>query len=390
MKKINIAVLRAQKLFPKPGVYDKSEKPAELIVILKFISEQIHSLGTYLCISRSAGIPVNFKLGFFHRTIDRLLLLGSLICKDFHLLSGPRDHYESFKDDPASRFFGLLDTNHSFWSEGIDINVVLRDYVKTGTEAGKSLVALDGMLTGYIHAKAASTGNDALGRWFAKEFERALFKKSSSIDPENELAVFAMAFKGYSWMMIEKKGEVSVQKFVRTLRGLLANDNCLSMEVVERSMYQVIGNYFVRAVAKSDEERKKLETNRKLEMINFKVIIESEVSRTRDPVREQGSSKFANIVRLARRKLPFAKPHKIFALAEKMYYSPYRDFYVQQALSTKRMLVQRVNSGGAKQNPVRHGKLKGGKPVDLLRRVQKTGGTKRKDDKVRFAQLPSK
>ena len=384
MRKINIAAKHAFKFFPTPKVFDRSQKQSDLVVILKFMSEQIMSLSMYLVVARSSGIPVNIDLDFFHRSIDRLLLMGSVISKDFHLLYEPRVHVDTIRDTPLAKFFGLLNTNAPCWKDEVDTNMVLRQYLRIGTEAGKSLVALDEKMTAYILSKAVQTGEDPVGLWFARELDRILLKKGPAVDPDNELSVFAMAFRGYRWLIIEKMDELKVRKFLRTMAMLLANRNDVPNETVTRFMYKIVGQYFVEDVAKPETERKKMEASRKLESVHFKAVVEAEVAYVPPQAREEVDMTFTKIVRYARSRLPFGTPEMIFTLAKQMYYSDQRNLYAEQALATEIMLVPYVNSTGAKQIPPRKSSLKGRKAEDLLRKVKKTKGTKRKDSKARF------
>ena len=383
MRKINIAAKHASKFFPTPKTFDRTQNQTDLVVILKFISEQIMSLSMYLVVARSSGIPVNINLDFFHRSIDRLLLMGSVISKDFHLLYEPRVHFDTVRDTPLAKFFGLLNTNAPCWKDEVDTNMVLRQYVRIGTEAGKSLVALDEKMTAYILSKAVQTGEDPVGLWFARELDRILMKKGPAIDPDNELSVFAMAFRGYRWLMIEKMSEPKVRKFVGTMGMLLANQNDVPKETLARFMYKIVGQYFIGDVAKPETERKKMEARRELESIHFKAVVEAEAAYVPPQVREEVDTTFTKIVRYARSRLPFGTPQMIFTLAKQMYYSDQRSLYAEQALATEVMLVPYVNSTGAKQSPAKKSKSKGRKAEDLLRKVKKTRDTKRKDSKVR-------
>ena len=342
------------------------------------------SLGIYLVVARSSGVPVNINLDFFHQSIDRLLLMGSVISKDFQLLYEPRAHFDTVRDTPLSKFFGLLNTNAQCWKDEVDTNTVLRQYVRIGTEAGKSLVALDENMTAYILSKAVQTGEDPVGRWFARELDRILMRKGPAIDPDNELSVFAMAFRGYRWLIIEKMDEPKVKKFLRTVGMLLLNQNDLPGDTVERIIYRVVGQYFVEDVNKPETERKGMETRRKLESIHFKAVVETEVAYVPPQVRDEVDTTFAKIVRYARSRLPFGTPEMIFTLAKQMYYSDQRSLYAEQARATEIMLVPYVNSTGSKQSPARNSKAKGQKAEALLRKVKKSKDAKRKDSRVRF------
>jgi hypothetical protein len=384
MRKINIAAKHASKFFPTPNTFDRTHKQTDLIEILKFMSEQIMSLSMYLVVARSSGIPVNINLDYFHRSIDRLLLMGSVISKDFHLLYEPRAHFDTIRDTPLAKFFGLLNTNAPCWKDEVDTNLVLRQYVRIGTEAGKSLVALDEKMTAYILSKAVQTGENPVGLWFARELDRILMKKGPAVDPDNELSVFAMAFRGYRWLIIEKINAPKVRKFLGTMGMLLANQNEVPKETLARFMYKIVGQYFVEDVAKPETEMKKIEARRKLESIHFKAVVEAEVAYVPPQVREEVDTTFTKIVRYARSRLPFGTPEMIFILAKQMYYSDQRSLYAKQALATEIILVPYVNATGAKQSPVRKSKPKGRKEEDLLRKVKRTTETKRKDGKVRF------
>ena len=385
LHKINIAAKHALKFFPTSHIYDRTQKPADLVTIFKFMSEQIMSLGIYLSVARSAGIPVNINLDFFHRSIDRFLLMGSVISKDFlETLSSPRVHYEQFTNTPNSKFFGLITTTQASWKEEIDINVHLRQYIQMGTETGNSFVHLDEKMTGYLLSKAVQTKDDPVGNWLAKELDRILLKKGPAIDSENELSVFATAFRGYRWMIQKRRDEAEVQKFLLMLRRVLFNCNKLAMETVERFMYKVIGDFFLADVIKPDPEKGRKDAHRKLESIHFKAVVDAEASFV-EPVREEVDTTFAKIVQYTRSQLPFARPDQIFSLAKEMYYSEDRMAYAERA--TDIMLVPYVNSTGAKQNPVRRSKSSGRKETDLLRKVKKTTSTKRPDKKARLTPI---
>lgn len=384
LRKVNIAATHALKFFPTSKIYDPTQKPADLVVVLNFMSEQIIALGVYLSVVRSAGIPVNINLSFFHQCMDRLILMGCVISKDFHCLSDARVHFEQFQNTPISYFFGLIATNQPFWQEEFDTNISLREYFRIGMETGKTLASLDETMTQYLISKAVQTKDDPVGEWLAKELDRILNQKGPTIDPDNELSVFAMAFRGYRWLIQKRKDDIGVQKLIFTLRKVLFNCNNLGVETVEGYLYKVIGQFFAADVNKPSPEKSRKDAHRKVERVHFKAVVEVEMANV-EPVREEMDKTFARILRYARSQLPFGRPEQIFTFAKQMYYSEDRMAFAERA--TEIVLVPYVNSTGAKQNPLRRTKSDGGKLKDPLKRVKKTNGLKRKDEKARFAPI---
>jgi len=342
------------------------------------------ALGMYLSVVRSAGIPVNINLSFFHQSMDRLILMGCVISKDFHCLSDARVHFEQFQNTPISYSFGLIATNQPFWQEEFDTNVSLRGYFRIGAETGKTLVSLNETMTQYLLSKAVQTKDDPVGEWLAKELDRILNRKSPTIDSDNELSVFATAFRGYRWLIQKRKDDIGVQTFIFTLKKILFNCDNLAIETVERIMYKVIGQFFAADVNKPGPEKSRKNAQRKVEEVHFKAVVESEMANV-EPVREEFDKTFARIVRYARSQLPFGRPEQIFTLAKQMYYSEDRLAFAERA--NKIILVPYVNSTGAKQNLVRRVKSDGGKWKDPLKGVKKRNRLKRKDKRARFAPI---
>lgn len=339
-------------------------------------------LSTHLTVARSAGIPVNIGLDYFHGLMDRLLLLGSVITKDIQYLYEPRAHYDNIRDIRGSKFFGLIATNLPHWKDEVDVNNLLCQYIKAGQNAGKALVYLDQQMTGFLLSGAVETKDDPVGNWLARELDRILLKKGPAIEPDHELSVFAMAYRGYRWLVNVRKNEPGVRKFLNVMWNLQRNPNRMNTETVDRLMYKVIGQSNREECFTSRPLGPKRMATRTADIANFRAIVEAAVEYVDSDTRKEVESVFAKIVRFARCKLPYGTPEQIFTLAKRMYYSEDINLFVEQqpvARGSEVLLIPYVTPAGAKQNPVHHSKAKGGKPLDMLRKVKKTTGIKRKD-----------
>ena len=273
-------------------------------------------------------------------------------------------------------------------------NHAFREYLKWGGKAATALESLDQLMTNIISqisnrpkSDANTSGplrEDKTEKWLEQELIRFLERRAPAIDPENELAVVAMAVRGYQYL----KTDPDAQDFIKCMARITENeDKKRTPENVTRVMYRLIGRY-------SRDTNQNLYPHRELRLVKrtsdlreLAVIVEEEVGLNQLEFHDDVDATFTETVRFCRSKLPYGRPEQVFALAKRLYFSADRTLFDEVDLmedASKILLVPDVSSTGAKQNPLNKSKLSGGKPKDPLKRVKEIVKTKNRSRKERL------
>lgn len=377
------ASIQALKLFHH-GDPVQANPAIDMPVILSYISQHLLALGMHLTLARAFGIKVNSRLEWYHSRIDRLCVMASVLIPLWPEVDFLRPHFHCSRENEGKSGYGLTRPNRYLKDEG-GRNSHIAEYILKGREAAKYLEALDKVMTEYFKDKLIPSKGDAVATWLAEAANRFLSRSGPSTDPENEPAVFAMATRGYREILLGKflptQGLKSLgTRTVLMMRALQINHRQLPSEKIARAMYGVIGQFYRESNAIFCESQ---QSKMRLSVMTtyFALIMESQLSLPQSQHRESQESPFADLVKLARSKLPYAKPGQIFQLAEEMYASEESISVWEmqlELLEGEVLLSPKLTPSGAKRNPSLVHKMQGKGPGrDILRRVRKDKMRKR-------------
>ena len=117
--------------------------------ILSYISRRLMALGTHLTTVCSSGINVNADLHWFHRTVDRLILVGSVLTAHCPRIDFDHHHLHCFDDIPNSASYRVVDVTGR-WMEQIARNWRFHQCMIKAVQAARHLEMLDQRMTKYL------------------------------------------------------------------------------------------------------------------------------------------------------------------------------------------------------------------------------------------------
>ena len=404
-EKIYTAAVEATLFFPGNCIFkkDPATAKAELTVILDFVSRQLFILMGNLACVHAVHFPIEKDLNLFQHILDRLILMTTILTRNFSRVHTARLHYRTPADVPPAPSFSLLSTCQNAMMTHDEI---LETYVQAGLKVAAALFDLHEKMSSTLlnEATSAERKNDLIGSWLAKEMYRFASREGEPVDIVNEPALLMFAFWGYNDLRNdrERQRRPNVKKFLSWLEDqviLVHNSrtnpstthakprDTARTKALELMMYIGIGRFGrtnYRDRLPTTEQQKKDSAN----IDRFDQLVEHTLARVGN---KDLPNYFTGLVKRARETLPFARPEQILELAKEVYYTGNVALFDQAGkpkTSTPVKLIPRNTPIGERQNPNQRTRASGGKSKDVLRKVKERMVNKRYDKMVRLASPP--
>jgi hypothetical protein len=335
IQKMLVAVDLAMEYFDVRGLFRADYAgPASPPVIISFISSFIPILGLHLETARLGGFCVQTHLNFFHRILDRLMILTCPLSNDYPDVSYSRWLFDCSRKPPEKNF-GLMKSHKDIcWKDQSEKHGRLNRYFKKAKKLGEALTALDKVISDYwakIHPPAVDTASAYLLIVMVQFLSRRPLTDSNPnhlIDlRKHEMATFCMAVKGYRMILAkDRKPEDQYnldKKWYNMLNGLTSAEK-RDPEAIRRAIYACCDQYYRNkgpnlasvAPAVSQASKNRSKSHDVLHRTaNHKVPQKITKEKKSDRKRNNG---FAKVIEYARAVQPYSNAFRVLELAQDM------------------------------------------------------------------------